>query len=57
MPEERGAMRILPGSARQVASHWTRTLRHERLPLLPRVHGVLPSPPAVRTPPFPWYSS
>ena len=34
----------LPGSHRHIMEHWGRTLRPERLPYLPRTHGLRPVP-------------
>ena len=51
VPPERAAMRILPGSHRAIQRHWEETLKPERRSLLPRVHGLFPSPsPSYRMP-------
>lgn len=44
VPMDRGAMRILPGSHRSIMKHWGRVLRPEHKAMLPRVHGLHPSP-------------
>ena len=41
---ETAAMRILPRSHRAIHEHWEKTLQPERRSLLPRVHGLFPSP-------------
>ena len=48
---ERAAMRILPGSHRAIQRHWEETLKPEHRSLLPRVHGLFPSP----SPSYPSY--
>jgi hypothetical protein len=40
VPEDRGAMRILPGSHRPIMEHWSRILSDEHKAMLPRVHGL-----------------
>jgi len=40
VPEDRGAMRILPGSHRPIMEHWSRVLTPEHKAMLPRVHGI-----------------
>lgn len=44
VPENRGAMRVLPGSHRPIMEHWSRVLTAEHRAELPRVHGVWPAP-------------
>jgi hypothetical protein len=43
VPENRGAMRILPGSHRPIMEYWDRTLTPEHKAMLPRVHGLRPA--------------
>jgi len=44
VPENRGAMRVLPGSHRTIMEHWSRVLTPEHKAMLPRVHGLRPQP-------------
>ena len=44
VPEDRGAMRILPGSHRPIMKHWSRILTDEHKQMLPRVHGIRRNP-------------
>ena len=44
VPENRGAMRVLPGSHRPIMEHWSRVLAPEHKAMLPRVHGLKPEP-------------
>lgn len=44
VPAHRGAMRVLLGSHRLVLSHWGQTLTAEHKQMLPRVHGLSPTP-------------
>ena len=44
VPEDRGAMRILPGSHKPIMQHWSRILTPEHKAMLPRVHGIRPVP-------------
>ena len=44
VPEDRGAMRILPGSHRPIMEHWSRVLTDEHKAMLPRVHGIRRNP-------------
>ncbi len=55
VPEDRGAMRILPGSHRPIMEHWGRVLRPEQKAKLPRVHGLRPEPVAETATAFPEY--
>ncbi len=52
VPENRGAMRILPGSHRPIMEYWDRVLTTEHKAMLPRVHGLRPDPPE-RAPAYP----
>ena len=52
VPEDRGAMRILPGSHRPIMEHWSRVLTSEHKAMLPRVHG-LRSDPKETAPAYP----
>jgi ectoine hydroxylase-related dioxygenase (phytanoyl-CoA dioxygenase family) len=49
VPENRGAMRILPGSHRPIMENWSRVLTPEHKAMLPRVHGLKPDPPEGAT--------
>ena len=44
VPVDRGAMRVLPGSHREIMAHWSRALTDEHKALLPRCHGLRPGP-------------
>jgi hypothetical protein len=44
VPEDRAAMRILPGSHKPIQEHWEQTLTAEHKAWLPRVHGLKPHP-------------
>lgn len=55
VPEQRGAMRILPGSHRPILQHWSRVLRPEHKAMLPRVHGLRPAPLTGNEPSYPEY--
>ena len=55
VPEQRGAMRILPGSHRPIMEHWSRVLSPEHKATLPRVHGMRPAPITENEPSFPEY--
>ena len=48
--KKRPHRRVLEGSHRTLQEHWQKTLRPERLPFLPRTHGLTPQPqPGGRT--------
>jgi hypothetical protein len=53
VPEDRGAMRILPGSHRPIMEWWDSVLTQEHKAQLPRVHGQRPSPVSPKAPAFP----
>lgn len=53
VPEDRGAMRVLPGSHRPIMEYWSRVLAPEHKAQLPRVHGLRPAPVPERAPAFP----
>ena len=40
VPEDRGAMRVLPGSHKPIMEHWSRILTDGHKTELPRVHGI-----------------
>lgn len=44
VPEDRGAMRVLPGSHRPIMAHWSRILTDAHKQMLPRVHGIRRNP-------------
>ena len=43
-PVDRGAMRVLPGSHREIMAHWSRILTDAHKAQLPRCHGLGPWP-------------
>ena len=53
VPQDRGAMRILPGTHRPIMEYWSRVLTPEHKKMLPRVHGLRPAPVSERAPAFP----
>lgn len=52
VPINRGAMRILPGSHKPIMQHWSQVLTDEHKKMLPRVHGLRPTP-TERSPAYP----
>ena len=55
VPENRGAMRILPGSHRSIMEHWSQILTPGQKAKLPRVHGLRPEPVSEKSAAFPEY--
>ncbi|MBT3604995.1 MAG: hypothetical protein HN521_18195, partial [Candidatus Latescibacteria bacterium] len=52
VPQDRGAMRVLPGSHKPIMEYWSRVLTPEHKAMLPRVHGLRPFP-NEKSPSFP----
>lgn len=52
VPENRGAMRILPKSHKPIMEHWSKVLTPEQKAQLPRVHGLRPDP-TEKSPAYP----
>lgn len=53
VPEDRGAMRILPGSHRPIMEYWSQVLTPQHKAMLPRVHGLRPAPVSEKVPAYP----